>query len=168
VDNHRRVAAEGKGEGRAVDKVLAVLAALLHEELAAIHQYIQHAAVCDHQGYGRAAASIMQRAQQEMKHADALMDRALFLGATPDTGGAFSIEVPGGPLEAFTQDGALEATAIDHYRQGVAVARAAGDDQTADLLGENLEQEEEHALYIQQQLALAEAMGLQNWLTTQV
>ena len=145
-------------------EVLEVLAGALTEELGALVQYILHAEMCDNWGYKSLAGTTKKRAIEEMKHAEKLIERILFLGGAPDLQALPKIEAGKDVPNQFTIDLKGEQTAIVSYNQGIAACASAGDRGTADLLLANLQDEERHADYLETQLGLIKELGLANYL----
>ncbi len=149
-------------------EVLATLSEMLKEELAAINQYILHAEMCDNWGYKRLAGFTKKEAIGEMKHAEWLIERILFLEGMPkmDEMGKLSIgkDVP----QQLKNDLTLEKAAVGAYNRAIETCRKAGDNATADFLKEILKDEEEHVDRLETQLGLIEQLGLQNYLSQQL
>ncbi len=146
-------------------EVLKVLQAALTDELGAVHGYILHAEMCDNWGYKKLAALTTRRAIEEMKHAEHLMERILFLDGMPDVETMPKIVAGANVEEQFQADLESEEAAIVSYNQGIATCRKAGDDGSADLLKTNLQDEERHADYLETQLSLIQQIGLANYLS---
>ncbi len=153
-----------KGDQRVID----CLNDLLAEELTAINQYIVHSEMCDNWGYEKLHKADEKRAIDEMKHAEKLIARILFLEGRPTVSNLKTItigaEVPG----QHQNDLALEAGAVKSYNAGIKVAEAAGDNGTRELLDDILEEEEEHIDYLEAQLDQIQQMGLQIYLGQQL
>jgi len=145
-------------------KVLEVLAGALSEELGAVVQYILHAEMCDNWGYKSLGSLTQKRAIEEMKHAEKLIERILFLEGAPHVQVLPKIEAGKDVQDQFTIDLNGEKTAIVSYNQGIATCTSAGDQGSADLLLANLHDEERHADYLETQLGLIEELGLAGYL----
>ena len=145
-------------------KVLEVLAGALTEELGAVVQYILHAEMCDNWGYKSLGSFTQKRAIEEMKHAEKLIERILFLEGAPNVQSLPKIEAGKDVQDQFTIDLNGERTAIVSYNQGIATCTSAGDRGTADLLLANLHDEERHADYLETQLGLIKELGLAGYL----
>jgi bacterioferritin len=145
-------------------KVLEVLAGALTEELGAAVQYILHAEMCDNWGYKSLGGFTKKRAIEEMKHAEKLIERILFLEGSPDLQTFPKIEAGKDVPDQLTIDLMGERTAIVSYNQGIATCASAGDQGSADLLLANLHDEERHADYLETQLGLIKELGLANYL----
>jgi bacterioferritin len=146
-------------------EVLKVLQEALTDELGAVHGYILHAEMCDNWGYKKLAAMTTRRAIEEMKHAEHLMERILYLEGMPDVETMPEIVAGADPKEQFEADLKSEQAAIVSYNDGIATCRKAGDDGSADLLKAHLHDEERHADYLETQLSLMEQIGLANYLS---
>jgi bacterioferritin len=150
------------------DQVLMVLNGLLADELTAINQYIVHAEMCENWGYERLERAIQSRAIQEMKHAQALIARTLFLEGTPVVSSLNAIHI-GAAVEAqHRNDWTAEYNAIESYNMGIAVAAEVGDDGTRALLESIVLDEEAHIHWIETQIAQIAHVGLQNYLGEQI
>ncbi|MGO8737215.1 MAG: bacterioferritin [Terriglobia bacterium] len=149
-------------------EVLEVLAGALTEELGAAVQYILHAEMCDNWGYKSLGGFTKKRAIEEMKHAEKLIERILFLEGAPDLQTFPKIEAGKDVPDQLTIDLMGEQTAIVSYNQGIATCASAGDQGTADLLLANLHDEERHADYLETQLGLIKELGLANYLAQQL
>ncbi len=149
-------------------EVLEVLSDMLKEELGAINQYFLHAEMCENWGYKRLAELTKKQAIGEMKHAEAIIERILFLEGLPKMNeiGTISIgkDVPG----QLKNDLALEKGAVAAYNKAVETCRKAADNATADFLKEILKDEEEHVDYLETQLSLIEQLTLPIYLTEQM
>jgi bacterioferritin len=145
-------------------QVLEVLAGALTEELGAVVQYILHAEMCDNWGYKSLGSFTQKRAIEEMKHAEKLIERILFLEGAPNVQALPKIEAGKDVQDQFTIDLKGEQTAIVSYNQGIATCTRAGDQGTADLLLANLHDEERHADYLETQLGLIKELGQANYL----
>ncbi len=146
-------------------EVLKVLQEALTDELGAVHGYILHAEMCDNWGYKKLAAMTTRRAIEEMKHAEHLMERILFLDGMPDVETMPKIVAGANVEEQFHADLESEKAAIVSYNEGIATCRKAGDDGSAELLKTNLHDEERHADYLETQLSLIQQIGLANYLS---
>ena len=145
-------------------EVLHVLQEALTDELGAVHGYILHAEMCESWGYKTLAGLTTKRAIEEMKHAEKLMSRILFLEGAPDVQTLPKIHI-GKDVEEQLAIGLKDETgAIASYNQGIAVCTKAGDNASAELLKGNLQDEERHADYLETQLDFIKHMGLTNYL----
>jgi len=145
-------------------EVLQVLQQSLTDELAAVHGYILHAEMCESWGYKALAGATTRRAIEEMKHAEKLISRMLFLEGEPDVQSLPKINI-GKTVEEQLAIGLEDETgAVASYNAGVAVCAHAGDNASAELLRGNLQDEERHADYLDTQLTLIKQVGLANYL----
>jgi bacterioferritin len=149
-------------------KVIETLNALLADELAAINQYMVHSEMCDDWGYGRLHEAIEKRAVDEMRHAEKLIGRILFLDGKPIVSEPSPITI-GADVEAqLRNDLAAELGAVTAYNEGIRLAVEVGDNGTRELLEEILADEEDHIDWLEAQLDQIEQMGIQNYLVEQI
>jgi bacterioferritin len=153
-----------KGQQEIIDQ----LNELLSEELTAINQYILHGEMCGDWGYEKLHDVIEKRAIQEMKHAEKLIERILFLEGRPIVSELNKITIGDTVLKQFNNDHLAEQSAIDMYNKAVALATKLGDNGTKMLLESILTDEEAHIDLIESQLSMVEQMGLENYLNLQV
>jgi len=149
-------------------EIINLLNDLLTNELTAINQYFVHAKMCANWGYQRLAHKIRAESIDEMKHADDVIDRILFLEGVPNLQRLNKLQVGETVKEQLESDLGLERVAIDFLNQGIQKARDLGDNGTEALLAEILEGEEEHVDWLEAQLELIGQVGLQNYLTQQI
>jgi len=150
------------------EKILETLNELLADELTAINQYMVQSEMCADWGYERLHEAIEKRAIDEMKHAEELIGRILFLEGTPVVSNLNKINI-GQTVDAQHEyDHEAEKMAIKAYNDGIRLAVEVGDNGTRDLLEEILEDEEEHIDWIEAQLDQIEQMGLQVYLGEQL
>lgn len=148
-------------------KVIAVLNEALQEELKAINQYFIHAEMCENWKYEKLAKFIKKQSIDEMKHAEKLLERILFLDATPTMTGPTQIQVGGNVKEQLKNDLDLELGAVKLYNNGVKLARDEGDNATADFLRGLLSDEEEHVDWLEAQLHQISEIGYELYLAEQ-
>jgi len=148
--------------------VLEVLSQMLKEELGAISQYFLHAEMCENWGYERLSDLIKKQSIGEMKHAEILIERILFLEGLPNMGDLPKLTIGKTVKEQLQNDLALEVSAVAEYNQAVATCQKAGDNATADLLKELLKDEEEHVDFLETQLGLIKDLGVENYLIEQM
>ena len=149
-------------------EVIEVLAKMLKEELGAISQYFIHAEMCENWGYEKLSAHTKKESINEMKHAEKLIERILFLEGTPNLNDLPKLAVGKDVKSQFMNDLALEKSAVAEYNAGIATCRKAGDNASADILQVILADEEEHVDFLEEQLSLIENIGIQNYLAQQV
>jgi bacterioferritin len=145
-------------------EVLKVLQEALTDELGAVHGYILHAEMCESWGYKTLAGATTKRAIEEMKHAEKLISRILFLEGEPDVQALPKIHIGKDVQEQLTIGLKDETGAIFSYNQAAGICTKAGDKASADLLKGNLHDEERHADYLETQLSLIQHLGMANYL----
>ncbi len=150
------------------EKVLGLLNDLLTNELTAINQYFVHAKMCENWGYERLAAKIREESIDEMRHADEVISRILFLEGVPNLQRYHKLRVGETVKEQLECDLQLEYAAITFLNQGIAAARNAGDNATEDLMTKILVGEEQHTDWLETQLELIRQVGEQNYLSQQI
>ncbi|MGB8261192.1 MAG: bacterioferritin [Terracidiphilus sp.] len=150
------------------EKVLAELNKALHEELSALSQYFIHAEMCESWKYDKLFKAIRKLSIVEMKHAEKLIERILFLGGAPNLAYPVQLKIGKTVKEQLAHDLEAELGAIRTYNEAVALARAEGDNGTADLFAANLKDEEEHADWIEGQLNLVREVGYESYLSEQM
>jgi bacterioferritin len=148
--------------------VLEALSRMLKEELGAISQYFLHAEMCENWGYERLSELIKKQSIGEMKHAEILIERILFLEGLPNMGELPRLNIGKNVKEQLQNDLELEVSAVAEYNQVVAACHEAGDNATADLLKELLKDEEEHVDFLETQLGLIKDLGMENYLIEQM
>ena len=141
---------------------------LLAEELTAINQYMVHSEMCDNWGYERLHKKIEQRAIQEMKHAEKLIGRILFLEGTPTVSRLNEIHIGADVAKQLKSDLQAEAEAVRAYNAAIELASQVKDSATRELLEDILEDEDDHVDWLEEQLDQIEQMGVQFYLSQQV
>jgi len=149
-------------------KVIDLLNDVLTNELTAVNQYFLHARMCENWGYDRLWHKVRAESIDEMKHADEVIERILYLEGLPNVQRLGTIKVGQTVDEQLRVDLDLEKAAIPVLNRGIELCRTAGDNGTADLLEDILEDEEEHANWLEAQLTLIQQVGLQNYLAEQI
>ena len=149
-------------------KVIKVLNELLVEELTAINQYFVHSEICESYGYGVLHGKIRAESMDEMKHAEVLLERILFLGGKPTMGKALSLTISEKVEQMLANDLVLEQGAIASYNAAIALCAELGDNGSSDLLQTILTDEEKHLEFIETQLSLIKQIGLPNYLAQQM
>ena len=150
------------------DKIIATLNDLLSDELTAINQYWVHAEMCSNWGYERLHEGAEKRALEEMKHAEMLIERIIFLDGKPVVSNLKGIHIGGEVETQHKNDLAAEDGAVVGYNAGVAQARDLGDNGTRELLESILKDEEDHLDWLEAQLDQIGQMGIQNYLAQQL
>lgn len=149
-------------------EVLDVLADMLKEELGAISQYLLHAEMCNNWGYKRLYALIKKESIGEMKHAEKLIERILFLEGTPDLNELPKLTIGKDVKQQLQNDLALEQGAVAAYNDAIKTCEKLGDYGSSELLEEILKDEEDHVDFIETQLGLIQQLGLENYLAQQM
>jgi bacterioferritin len=150
------------------EQVLESLNETLKAELTAIHQYLLHAKVCQTWGYARLAEYNRKESVEELAHAEALMERILFLRATPNMTDLSPIKECNDAKEQLESDLALEMDAIERLNAAVKVATQAGDSVSSQLFAKILADEDHHVDYLESQLHIIGEIGLDNYLAQQI
>lgn len=149
-------------------KVIAALNEILTGELTAINQYFLHAKMCKNWGFKKIGHKIYKESIDEMKHADVLTERILFLEGLPNLQKLDKLNIGENVKEQLESDLALEYRAIPRLRKAIELCWDAGDHGTRDLLEKILVSEEEHADWLETQLGVIKDIGLQNYLSQQL
>jgi bacterioferritin len=149
-------------------EIITLLNDLLTNELTAINQYFIHSKMCANWGYDRLAAKQRHESIDEMKHADDVIERILFLEGVPNLQRLNKLHVGETVKEQFESDLALERLAVEALNKGIQKARDLGDNGTEELMLGILEAEEEHIDWLETQLDLIGQVGLQNYLSQQL
>lgn len=149
-------------------KVITYLNAVLKGELTAINQYFLHAKMLEDWGFKRLAAHEREESIDEMKHADALMERILFLDGLPNLQDLGKLYIGQDVPEMLKCDLRLEQEAIPVLREAVAFCEGVGDYGSRDLFEKILFSEEGHVDWIETQLGLIGKTGLENYLQSQM
>jgi bacterioferritin len=150
------------------DRVLETLNQRLADELTAINQYMVHAEMCDNWGYEELDEAIQARAITEMKHAERLIARILFLEGKPVVSNLNPIHIGADVAAQHKNDWQAEHDAIQAYNEGIRLAVEVGDNGTRDLFESILVDEEDHIDWIEAQQDQIAQMGLENYLAQQI
>lgn len=153
-----------KGNSSVIDALNDVLTA----ELTGINQYFIHARMCENWGYQRLWEKLRAESIEEMKHADELIERILFLEGIPNMQRLAKVNVGETVPEQLKLDMALEKDAIDRLNKGVELCRSLGDNGTRALLEKMVTSEEDHLNWIEAQLELIAQVGEGNYLAQQI
>ena len=150
------------------EKIIAVLNDLLADELTAINQYMVHSEMCANWRFDKLHEVAEARAITEMKHAERLIGRILFLEGVPVVSHLKDIHI-GAQIETqHRNDLMAEQGAVKAYNEGIRVAVEVGDNGSRELLEATLKDEEEHLDWLEAQLEQISQMGMQNYLVEQV
>ena len=149
-------------------KVIDALNEILTGELTAINQYFIHAKMCANWGLKKLAETIRKESIGEMKHADELIERILFLDGVPNMQRLNKVRVGETVPEQFDLDLKLELEAIPLLNRTIALAVEVGDNGTRELLEEVLTSEENHVDWLEAQIDLIKTVGLENYLAQQI
>jgi len=150
------------------EKVLEALNHLLADELTAISQYMVHAEMCANWGYDKIAEMTEKRAIDEMKHAEKLISRLIFLEGRPVVSELNSIHIMADVAAQLQSDHAAEEGAVANYNAAIRLCAELGDAGTRELFEDILEDEERHIDWLETQLDQVLQMGMQNYLLAQV
>lgn len=148
-------------------KVLSELNKALREELTAINQYFLHAEMCENWGYNRLSEYIKKQSIGEMKHAEVLIERILFLDGSPSMQ-PLELTVGTSVKAMIESDLALEVSAVKQYNRAVAIATEEGDNGSRDLLVQLLKDEEGHVDWLEAQVHQIKELGYERYLTQQM
>jgi bacterioferritin len=148
-------------------KIIGQLNVLLADELTAINQYIVHSEMCENWGYKNIHEAISKRSVEEMKHAEKLIARILFLEGTPVVSSLNKISIGSDVVKQFRNDQEAETEAIKKYNESIKLCTELGDNGTRDLLESNLEDEENHLDWLETQTELIQQLELKNYLAEQ-
>lgn len=145
-------------------KLIATLNGLLADELTAINQYIVHAEMCENWGFEKLHQFARKRSIGEMKHAEKLIERILFLDGTPIVSELRKISIGADIPQQLNNDLALEISAVNNYNSAIKEAEEAGDNATKHILQHILDEEDVDLDEIEEKLEQLNRMGLQNFL----
>ena len=149
-------------------QVLELLNAVLTAELTAVNQYFIHHKMCENWGYQRLSNKKREESLGEMKDADEVIERILYLEGVPNMQRLNPVRVGEDPIEQHELDLALERDAIDRLNKGIAVCVAKGDNGTRELLEKILIGEESGADWLESQLHIVKEIGKERYLAEQI
>jgi len=149
-------------------EVIAQLNKVLTNEITAVNQYFLHARMYDNWGFQKLGKHEYEESIDEMKHADKLAERILFLDGLPNFQALGKLRIGESPREVLECDLALELEALPTLRSAIAHCEAVGDSVSRKLFTDILDSEEEHIDWLETQLALVARIGEQNYLLTKI
>jgi bacterioferritin len=153
-----------KGNASVIDALNEVLTA----ELTGINQYFVHGRMCENWGYKRLWEKLREESIDEMKHADKLIERVLFLEGIPNLQRLGKINIGENVPEQLKSDLSLERDAIERLNRTIELCRSVGDHGSRHLLEDMLVSEEDHLNWIEAQLGLIEQLGVSTYLAEQL
>lgn len=153
-----------KGNSRIIEQ----LNVLLADELTAINQYMVHSEMCDDWGYEQLHGLIEKRAIDEMKHAESLIGRILFLEGIPVVSQLNKITIGADVKKQLENDVIAETEAVAKYNESIRLAVEVSDNGTRELLESILKDEEEHLDWLEAQVEQIGQIGIQNYLSEQI
>jgi len=149
-------------------KVIATLNEALKEELTAINQYFLHAEMCENWQYDKLGHYIKKQSIDEMKHAEALVERILFLDGAPNLTELMKLTVGQNVKEQIQSDLKLEIEAVALYNRAIRTAREEGDNASRELFERLLKDEEDHVDWLEAQLHQIGEIGYERYLSQQI
>ena len=147
-------------------EVIAQLNMALREELTAINQYFIHAEMCHNWGYHKLGDYIRKQSIDEMKHAEELIERLLFLDATPKME-LMELSIGQNVRQQLEADLKLEVSAVEMYNKAIRISREQSDDQSRELFSKLLKDEEEHVDWLEAQMHQIKEIGYERYLSNQ-
>jgi bacterioferritin len=150
------------------EQVINILNQVLRKELTGINQYFIHAKMCENWGYEKLRKALWDESIGEMKHADQIIQRILFLEGIPNISAYDKILVGTGVKQQLENDPSLETAALTVLHPGIRTCVEAADDSTRELLEHIVVDEEKHVDWIEAQLHQIEEVGYQNYLAQQI
>ncbi|MBI1920136.1 MAG: bacterioferritin [Geobacter sp.] len=150
------------------DKIIEHLNARLAEELTAINQYMVHAEMCENWGYDKLHDLIRKRSIDEMKHAEKLIARILFLEGRPTVSHLNKIHIGAEIPKMHESDHVYELDAVKGYNETIRLAVEVGDNGTRELIESILKEEEMHVDWLEAQMDQIRQMGIQAYLGEQI
>ncbi|MEO6025387.1 MAG: bacterioferritin [Candidatus Binatia bacterium] len=149
-------------------KVIELLNDVLTGELTSVNQYFIHAKMCKNWGYLRLASHIRKESIDEMKHADELIERILYLDGVPNLQRLYKVNVGETVPEQFKLDRQVEVDAVARLNNGIKLCTELGDNGTREMLEDILVSEEHHLDWLETQIGLVESIGAAHYLAQQV
>ena len=148
--------------------VIARLQLALKEELTAINQYFLHAEMCENWKYEKLAKFIKKQSIDEMKHAEELIERILFLDGTPNLTELMQLNVGSNVKAQLENDLKLELNAVKMYNESVQIARDKGDNASREIFERLLKDEEAHVDWLEAQVHQMNEIGYERYLSQQI
>jgi bacterioferritin len=149
-------------------KVIDALNEALKEELAAINQYFLHAEMCENWHYDKLGEYIKKQSIDEMKHAEVLIERILFLDGSPNLTELMKLSVGRNVKEQIESDLKLEVEAVAMYNRAIEIARQEGDNASRELFERLLKDEEAHVDWLEAQIHQIGELGYERYLSQQI
>ncbi len=149
-------------------KIIRLLNEVLKAELTAINQYFLHAEMCQNWGYHALGKYTKKEAIDEMRHAEALIERVLFLDSVPNMAALFPLKIGHDVKAQFENDLKLELEAVKRLNRAVKASVEAADNASRELFEKILIDEEEHVDWLEAQLGMIEEMGIGVYLSQQI
>jgi len=149
-------------------QVITLLNDVLTAELTAVNQYFLHARLCHHWGYGRLYERVRKESIEEMRHADELIERILYLEGVPNVQRYGKVDVGQTVPEQFQLDLQVEYDAVKRLNEGIEACRTAGDNGTRTLLERILHEEEAHVDWLETQQETIKQVGAERYLSEQL
>jgi len=153
---------------RGNETIIAFLQEVLKAELTAINQYFLHAEMCENWGYSKLAEYGKKESIDEMRHAEAAIERILFLDGAPNMTELFPLRIGGNVQAQIENDLALELEAIPRLNRAIKAAVEAGDNGSRELFEKILVDEEHHVDWLEAQLHMIQEIGYDNYLSQQM
>jgi bacterioferritin len=153
-----------KGDGQIIEALNEVLTA----ELTAVNQYFIHHKMCENWGYAKLSKHKREESIDEMKDADAVIDRILYLDGMPNMQRYNPVGIGEDPIEQHRLDLGLETQAIERLNKAIALCREVGDNGTREMLEQILKGEENAADWLEAQLHIVDEIGKENYLSEQI
>jgi bacterioferritin len=149
-------------------KIIEALNEILTSELTAINQYFVHAKMCENWGYKKLQSKKREESMEEMKHADEVIDRILFLDGVPNMQRLNPVKVGEEPVEQHQLDLELELEAAKRLNDAIALCRENSDNGTREILERILKDEEDSIDWLEAQLHLVKEVGKEQYLAEQI
>ncbi|HEX9814003.1 MAG TPA: bacterioferritin [Myxococcota bacterium] len=148
--------------------IIEALNGVLTAELTAINQYFIHHKMCENWGYERLAKKKREESVEEMKHADTVIGRILYLDGIPNMQRLSPVRIGEHPVEQHKLDLAVEIEAVDRLNKAIALCREKSDNGSRELLEDILVNEEESVDWLEAQLHIVEEIGKEQYLAEQI